>query len=143
MKPFNTQKNYILLLSAMLCFAIATALFQGVQENYLAESLNVSRSGRGIVEFFREMPGLLLFLILALFYKMPEHRILRIGFFVAITGIGGFVLVGTKLIPAVFFLTIFSAGQHILMPVRQSYAVHSVEPGKEGSALGLCAVSRV
>ncbi|NQT58254.1 MAG: MFS transporter [Bacteroidetes bacterium] len=137
MKPFNTQKNYILLLSAMLCFAIATALFQGVQENYLAESLNVSRSGRGIVEFFREMPGLLLFLILALFYKMPEHRILRIGFFVAITGIGGFVLVGTKLIPAVFFLTIFSAGQHILMPVRQSYAVHSVEPGKEGSALGL------
>jgi MFS family permease len=137
MKQFNPQKNYILLLVVMLCFSVATSLFQGVQENYFAESLFISRSGRGIVEFFRELPGLLLFLILALFYKMPEHRILRVGFFVAIAGIVGFVLVGTQLIPAVFFLTIFSAGQHILMPVRQSYAVHSVEPGKEGSALGL------
>ena len=136
MKQFNKQKNYTLLLIVMLCFSIATALFQGVQENYFAGSLHISRSGRGIVEFFREMPGLLLFLILALFYKMPESRILRIGFFVAIAGILGFVLVGTKLIPAIFFLTIFSAGQHILMPVRQSYAVHSVEAGKEGSALG-------
>ncbi len=137
MKQFNAKKNYYILLAAMICFAIATALFQGVQDNYLAGSLNVSRSGRGVVEFFREMPGLLLFLILALFYKMPEHRILRVGFFVAILGIAGFAAVGTQLIPAIFFLTIISAGQHILMPIRQSYAVHSVEPGKEGMALGL------
>jgi MFS family permease len=137
MKKLNLQKNYILLLVVMLCFSLGTALLQGVQENYFADSLNISRSGRGIVEFFREMPGLLLFLILALFYKMPESRILRIGFFVAIVGIIGFVLVGTQLVPAIFFLTIFSAGQHILMPVRQSYAVHSVEPGREGAALGL------
>lgn len=136
MKSNNSRKNYFVFLASMLCFALAFSLFRGVMDNYLAGSLSVSRSGRGVVEFFREMPGLLLFLILALFYRIPEHRILRIGFVVALGGIVGFALVGTRLVPAIFFLTLLSAGQHILMPVQQSFVIHSVPQGQEGSALG-------
>jgi MFS family permease len=137
MSPFNPKKNYLVFLSAILIFAIAGALFRGVLDNYLAGSLGVTKSGRGIVEFFREMPGLLLFLILALFWRIQDNHILRIGFTVALAGLVGFVLVGIHLVPVVIFLTLYSTGQHILMPVQQSLAVHSAPSGQEGTALGL------
>ncbi len=136
MRPFNERKNYLFFLASLLCFGIASALLRGVLDNYLANSLAVSKAGRGVVEFFREMPGLLLFLILALFYRMPEHRILRVGFSIALAGIAGFLIVGPRLVPAIGFLTLWSAGQHIIMPVRQSFAAHSVKHGEEGAALG-------
>jgi MFS family permease len=137
MSPFNPKKNYLVFLSAILTFAIAGALFRGVLDNYLAGSLGVTKSGRGIVEFFREMPGLLLFLILALFWRIQDNHILRIGFTVALAGLVGFVLVGIHLVPVIVFLTLYSTGQHILMPVQQSLAVHSAPSGQEGTALGL------
>jgi hypothetical protein len=137
MSPFNPKKNYLIFLSAILFFSVAGALFRGVLDNYLAESLLVSKSGRGVVEFFRELPGLLLFLILALFWRMQDNHILRIGFSVALAGLVGFVIVGVHLVPVIIFLTLYSTGQHILMPVEQSLAVHSAHGGQEGTALGV------
>ena len=137
MKIPYIRKNYLIFLLSVLCFGIATALFRGVLDNYLASSLSVGKSARGVVEFFRELPGFFLFLIIALFYKIPEHRILRIGYVIALLGIIGFILVGPQLVPAVIFLMLWSTGQHVLMPVRQSFAVHSVKQGEEGRALGL------
>lgn len=137
MNRFRPERNYLIFLISILLFAIGASMFRGVLDNYLAGELEVSRSGRGFVEFFREMPGLLLFLIIALFYRMPEHHILRIGFFIALLGMTGFMLFGSSLVPAIALLTLYSAGQHILMPVRQSFAVHSAPPGGEGAALGI------
>ncbi len=133
----NSQRNtYIFFLLSLLFFGTATALFRGVLDNYLANELLVSKAHRGVVEFFREMPGLLLFLILALFYRTSERRIFQIGYGIALIGIICFMSVGLHLIPAILSLTVWSTGQHLIMPVRQSYAVHSAVPGKEGAALG-------
>jgi MFS family permease len=137
MKPYDVKKNYRLFLISILLMGVATALFKGVLDNYLADILNVSKSGRGIVEFFREMPGLFLLVILALFYQVAEHRILQAGLFVAAVGIVGFALSGSQVTTAVIFLVLYSAGEHILMPVMQSFAVHSAQKGAEGSALGV------
>jgi MFS family permease len=140
MKKFrNSVKvgNYGFFLAAMLLFGMAFGLFKGVQDNYLAEILKVDPLGRGIVEFFRELPGLLLLLILALFYKTPENRILKYAFMISLAGIVGLYFSKTNLPLFVLFLTIWSAGEHLMMPVRQSYAVHSSLPGKEGTALGI------
>ena len=137
MRTEEVKKNYRIFLMSMLFMGISAALFKGVLDNYLADILNISKSGRGIVEFFREMPGFFLFLILALFYTIAEHRILQIGFLIAAMGVIGFVLSGTQTVAAVFFLVVYSTGEHILMPVRQSFAVHSAQKGAEGSALGL------
>jgi hypothetical protein len=58
-------------LGAMLIFGIATGMANGVLNNFLHDILGISRAGRGIVEFPRELPGLLLFLIIGLLYR-PE-----------------------------------------------------------------------
>lgn len=131
--------NYGFFLAAMLLFGMSFGLMKGVQDNYLAEILKVEPFGRGVVEFFRELPGLLLLLILALFYRTSENRIIRYAFLISLIGILGLYLSKTSLPFFVLFMVVWSAGEHILMPVRSSYAVHSAQPGKEGSALGFVA----
>ncbi len=129
--------NYAYFLAAMLLFGAASGLLRGIQDNYLAEVLNIEPFLRGVVEFFRELPGLLLLLILALFYRTPENRILKYALMIALVGIFGLMTAGTNRLVFVIFLTLWSAGEHILMPVRQSYAVHASEKGKEGASLGM------
>ncbi len=129
--------NYGYFLAAMLLFGAASGLLRGIQDNYLAEILHIEPFIRGVVEFFRELPGLLLLLILALFYRTPENRILKYALLIALVGIAGLMTAGTNRLVFVLFLTLWSAGEHIIMPVRQSYAVHGAEQGKEGSSLGM------
>ena len=50
-------------LLCMLVFGMVTGLYGGVLNNYLHEILDISRLERGIVELPRELPGLVLFLI--------------------------------------------------------------------------------
>ncbi|MDA3955346.1 MFS transporter [Oceanispirochaeta sp.] len=134
---FNSTRieRYGLFLLVMMLFGLGGGLFRGVQDNYLA-FLGIDEAGRGVVEFFRELPGLLLFLLLALLYKMAERYIIRLALGFSVAGMLGFLAIGTGIVPAVFCLTLWSLGEHLIMPVRQSYAIHSAEPGKEGMAIG-------
>lgn len=127
--------HYGYFLLSMMLLGLAGGLFRGVQDNYLAY-IGIGKAGRGVVEFFRELPGLLLFLLLIPFYRMAERNIIRISLAIALLGIIGFLLAGTAVVPVVACLTIWSTGEHLIMPVRRSYAVHSAEPGREGRSLG-------
>ena len=131
----NRVERYFLYLLAMMLFGLAHGMFIGVQDNYLAW-LGIGKTGRGIVEFFREMPGLLLVFILAAFSRMAERNLIRMALGFCAAGIAGIWVSGTMVVPAVAFLTLMSLGSHLVMPVRQSYAIHAADPGKEGRALG-------
>ena len=124
-------------LFSMFIFGIAVGLYGGALNNFLAEILNIDRFGRGVVEFLREMPGLLLFAVLAILYRIPENRIIRIAFFIALLGMSGLVIALEARWAAVVLIVLWSTGEHLLMPVRQSIAIHSAIPGKEGVAMGL------
>ncbi|MCK5250859.1 MAG: hypothetical protein KAJ98_12890, partial [Spirochaetaceae bacterium] len=67
-------ERYGFFLLSMLLFGLGSGLFRGIQDNYLAW-LGIGKAGRGVVEFFRELPGLLLFLLLVPFYRMAERNI--------------------------------------------------------------------
>jgi len=131
----NRVERYALFLLAMMLFGLGGGLFRGVQDNYLAY-LGIDEAGRGIVEFFRELPGLLLMVLLALLYRMAERQIIRMALIFSFAGMVGFLTIGTAVVPAVISLTLWSLGEHLIMPVRQSYAIHSAEPGREGAAIG-------
>lgn len=121
----------------MFIFGISVGLYGGVLNNFLAEILYINRFERGVVEFLRELPGLLLFLMLALLYRIPENRIIRIAFFVSLLGMSGLAIAAEARWAAVTLIVLWSTGEHLMMPVRQSIAIHSALPGKEGVAMGL------
>lgn len=124
-------------LSTMFVFGITTGLFNGVLNNFLAEILSITRFERGVVEFLRELPGLSLILLLALLYRYSETRIIRLAFLICLCGLTGLFLTGPNRVFVIIFIMIWSTGEHLLMPVRQSIAIHSAHEGKEGRVMGI------
>ncbi len=124
-------------LFSMFIFGIAVGIYGGTLNNFLAEILHIDRFERGVVEFLRELPGLLLFLMLALLYRIPENRIIRIGFFISLLGMAGLAFAVEAKWLAITFIVLWSTGEHLIMPIRQSIAIHNSLPGKEGLAIGL------
>jgi len=134
-------------LSALVLSGIAMGLYKGVQDNFLAEIVRIDAFGRGITEFFRELPGLFLIVILAWMYRFSEIRIFKIGLGLVLAGIAGLSLAG--LLPVEFFpgmagkvmvvalMVLLSAGEHIIMPVRSSISLHLAKENRGGASLGI------
>src|SRR5690554_5179555 len=123
--------------AVLLFVGLAHGFYQGVQENFLAEIVGISKFERGIVEFFRELPGLLLIFILATMYRFSEAKILKIGIAITLAGALGIFLVGTGKVVVVICMVIYSLGEHIIMPVKNTISMHIAKSGKSGASLGM------
>ncbi len=124
-------------LATILCSGLAYGFYRGIQDNYLAEIVGISEFGRGVVEFFREMPGLLLIFILAAMYRFSENKVFKIGTAIMLAGIAGLLIGGSNMIVVVIFMVLFSTGEHIVMPVKSSLSLGYAQSGKGGAALGI------
>lgn len=133
---FREDAKVARFLTVLLLFGISYGLYRGVQDNYLAEIVHITKFERGMVEFFREIPGLLVVFILAWMYRLAESRIFKIGLAFMLGGIAGLLFVGGKFL-VVLFMVVFSAGEHIIMPVRTSICLDMAKKEKAGAALGI------
>jgi MFS family permease len=129
-------------LSVLALFGISYGLYRGIQDNFLAEIVHISPFERGIVEFFREMPGLLVVLILAMMYRFTASKIFKMGIAIMAGGMAGLLLSSsspfllTKFM-VVLLMVIFSTGEHIIMPVRTTISLDLAKREKAGASLGI------
>ncbi|MBI9095384.1 MAG: MFS transporter [Sphaerochaeta sp.] len=124
-------------LLSILFGGLAYGVYRGVQDNYLAEIVQITKFERGIVEFFREIPGLLLIFILAAMYRFSETKVFKIGTAIMLSGVVGILLLGTSKVMVILCMVIFSTGEHILMPMKHSLALNLANKGKGGASLGI------
>lgn len=124
-------------LTVVMLSGLAYGLYKGVQDNYLAELVRINEFERGIVEFFREMPGLLLVFILATMYRFSETKVFKIGNAIMLTGTLGLLLFGTGKLVVVLCMVIYSLGEHIVMPVKSSISLRLAKEGRGGASLGV------
>ena len=117
-------------------WGVAVGCFQSVMNNYLTDIHNFTGLERGWLEFFREMPGLLLVFMLALLHKAGNWKVMKLGALIACIGVAALMIPANK-IWVVLFIMIWSAGEHLMMPVRQALTMEIAAPGKGGVALGL------
>ena len=136
-KIYLPGAKYSRFLMTLLLAGIANGLYRGVQDNYLAQIVHISKFERGIVEFFRELPGLLVVLILAAIHRMTESRIFKIGTAIMLGGIIGLTVFGTGKFTVVFFVVIYSLGEHVIMPVKSTISMDLAKKEKGGEALGI------
>ncbi|MDR2403046.1 MAG: MFS transporter [Spirochaetaceae bacterium] len=124
-------------LSVLALSGISYGLYRGIQDNYLAEIVHITAFERGLVEFFREIPGLLVVLILAWMYRFSESRIFKIGIACMAAGLAGLLISGTGKFIVVFFMVFFSLGEHIIMPVRSTISLDLAKREQSGASLGI------
>lgn len=121
---------------SIFVWGVGVGCFAASLNNFLVEIHKVAGTERGIMEFFRETPGVLLIFILALLHKQTNWKILRLGSAFSMLA-AGLLLIPTQFMGAVIFITIFSLGEHVVMPVRQVIAISIAKPGKEGESQGI------
>ena len=72
---FKPESKYRAFFLSIITFGLAYGLYKGVIDNYLAEIVGMSGFDKGVSEFFRELPGLMLVFILAVLYTFSAERI--------------------------------------------------------------------
>lgn len=133
---FKANSRYKALFLSLLLSAIGFGLYKGVIDNYLAEVVRVGEMDRGITEFFRELPGLMLILILALFYRFSAEKMYKTGLVIMVIGMTmqAFVSPVKLLVIAAIFL--YSLGEHIQLGMKNTLSLEYSNAGRGGQALG-------
>ncbi|MBK5200869.1 MAG: MFS transporter [Spirochaetaceae bacterium] len=124
-------------LLSVVFFGITNSIARAIMNNYLADIIKISKIQLGVVEFFRELPGLFLIFILAYLYKQSDKKNYQTAIIISIFGFLGLTFLGTNLWVVIIFLVMNSLGEHISMQVRQSLSVELSKPKMNGNALGI------
>jgi MFS family permease len=134
---YRPDATFLRFLTVLLAYGISYGLYRGIQDNYLAELVHITNFERGVVEFFREIPGLLVVLIFAIVYRLSENRVFKVGLCIMVMGLAGLLFAGTGKFMVVLFMVLYSLGEHIVLPLRSTISLHLAKKESGGAALGV------
>lgn len=135
-KIFKENTRYKAFFLSLILSAIGFGLYKGVLDNYLAEIVGMGELDRGVTEFFRELPGLILILILALFYRFSAEKMYRMGMIIMFIGMGMQALISPSKFLVIMAIFIYSTGEHIQLGMKNTLSLEYSTSGHGGQALG-------
>ena len=133
---FKSDTRWQALFLSLLLSAIGFGLYKGVIDNYMAEVVRMQEFDRGVTEFFRELPGLLLVLILAIFYRSSAERMYKIGMIIMVIGMAMQAFISPVKLLVILAIFIYSTGEHIQLGMKNTLSLEYSQDGKGGQALG-------
>lgn len=115
---------------------LALGLSDSVFSNYFKDAYQADALLRGIIEFPRELPGLLCMFVISGLAFLGD---IRLGILAQVLSIVGLVVLGLttpSFAVMLIFLFINSMGMHMFVPVSDSLGMSLAKDGKFGSTLG-------
>lgn len=134
---FKEESKFKVFLISILVTGLAYGLYKGMLDNFLAEVVGMGELGRGVTEFFRELPGVLLIFILALFYMLSAETLYKAGALIMLAGMGMHALLPPTQVLATLAICTYSLGEHIQIGMKSTMTLQYAKPGHGGTALGL------
>jgi len=122
---------------SLLLSAIGYGLYKGVIDNYMAEVVRINEFDRGVTEFFRELPGLLLVVVMAVFYRFSAEKMYKMGMVIMVIGMTMQALIAPSKLLVISCIFIYSLGEHIQLGMKNTLSLEYSNMGKGGQALGL------
>ena len=133
---FKEGTRYRALFLSLALSAIGFGLYKGVIDNYMAEVVRMNELDRGVTEFFREVPGLLLVLILAIFYHFSAERMYKMGMVIMVIGMIMQAMISPVKALVILAIFIYSTGEHIQLGMKNTLSLEYSKEGHGGLALG-------
>lgn len=121
---------------ASLSMGIAYSIFDSTFNNFLNERYALSGFQRSFIEFPRELPGFLVVFVTALLWFLCSRRLGALSLVLSFVGVLLIGFFAPTYALMVFFLFIYSQGQHLFMPIASTIGMELAEPGKTGQRLG-------
>lgn len=125
-----------LFVMAVLIFSFCGGIYETIFNNFLNDNFKISNLQRTLLEFPREMPGVLMVFVAALLFFLNTRKLAMLSFLIAGTGL---IFMGTLSINYHVMLTwlfTFSLGQHIFLPLNSAIVMELAEKGNDGKRLG-------
>ena len=133
---FKKSSKYQLFFLSVLTAGLSYGLYKGVIDNYLAEAVAMTEFDKGVSEFFRELPGLLLVFILAAFYMLSAETLYKLGAVIMLAGMMMQTFVPADKAMVILAIIVYSLGDHIQLGVRTTLTLEYAREGRSGRALG-------
>lgn len=134
---FRKESPYKAFIISLLTIGLSYGLYKGILDNYLAEVVKMGEFDRGLLEFFRELPGFLLIFIIALLYSLSAERIFKLASIIMIIGIVALASVPASKILVICAIFIYSTGEHIQLGMKNTLCLDYAKKGHGGEALGI------
>lgn len=133
---FKKSSKYQLFFLSVLTAGLSYGLYKGVIDNYLAEAVAMTEFDKGVSEFFRELPGLLLVFILATFYMLSAETLYKLGAVIMLAGMMMQTFVPADKAMVILAIIVYSLGDHIQLGMRTTLTLEYAREGRSGRALG-------
>lgn len=134
---FRKESGVGLFLLSVLITGLSYGLYKGVLDNFLAEIVGVGEMDRGVTEFFRELPGILLVFILAVFYMFSAETLYKAGAVIMLAGMGMHAVLPATKVLTTLAICMYSLGEHIQLGMKSTLTLKYAKPGSGGAALGV------
>ncbi len=116
--------------------ALGNGLSDGVYSNYFKEVYQVTAFQRGLIEFPRELPGLLCAVVIGTLGFLGDLKTAFIAQILSIIGVTVLGLVTPAFSVMLIFLFINSMGMHMFMPLQDAIGMSLAEPNQVGKRMG-------
>lgn len=133
---FKENSYYKVFLLSLLVTGLGYGIYKGVIDNYMAEVVGMSEFDRGVTEFFREIPGLLLIFILAALYTFSAQKLYKLGAVIMLIGMGMLSIVPPAKALVIIAVCIYSLGEHIQLGMKNTLSLDYAKENQGGQALG-------
>lgn len=136
LKRFRADRDFNLFLIVGVFAGIAGGINSTVFNNFLSDVFKITAQGRGIVEFPRELPGMLIVVVLGLLSFLGDIRTGIVGMILASIGMLGLGKFSPTFASMLVWLMILSLGTHIFMPISPGIGMSLSQKDKYGIRLG-------
>ncbi len=137
MSIFRENSQFKVFLLSVLVTGLSYGLYKGMLDNFLAEVVGMGEMGRGVTEFFRELPGILLIFILAAFFMLSAETLYKAGAIIMLIGMAMHAALPPTKVLATLAICMYSLGEHIQIGMKSTLSLEYAKPGKGGEALGV------
>lgn len=132
----KADRDFSLFLLVGFLSGIAGGINATIFNNYLNDVYHLAADLRGLVELPRELPGLLIVIVLGLLSFLGDIRMAAVGMLAASLGMLGLGLFSPGFTVMLAWMMVFSLGTHIFMPLSASIGMSLSKPEAYGSRLG-------
>ena len=135
-ESFREDSKFKIFLFSVLITGLSYGLYKGMLDNFLAEIVGMGEMDRGVTEFFRELPGILLVFILAAFFMLSAETLYKAGAVIMLIGMAMHAALPATKVLATLAICMYSLGEHIQLGMKNTLSLQYAKTGRGGSALG-------
>ena len=130
------KRDFMLFLLASAAIGISQSVDTSFFNNFLNDSYHLTITQRTFLEIPREFPGFAVVFVTGLLFAFGDVRTAAVANLLAGLGALGLAFWSPEYLPMIGWLTVYSMGQHLFMPMSNSIGMNLATGGHMGRRLG-------